>query len=319
MSQPPALVLSDTGVEDPGLNGLAIKMIELLRGCVWSCTVVQPLIHERLYNRILGIGCTPIHPGIRSMRWCTRSTKIDPMKRGRSELDDYLTLTGLRLGESAMRDSKIKKSYCAAGGECGIPEQSERTYSPLLNWTICQVIDWLNGQIGKDKNVMPDVFAVTKELVGIYGMRMGQPSFAEFGEPEITASRFGCIGCPAIGAHRHAPKSVVRRYGAESPLLELYDVWYEARLPQNRLYRPTMRQRGPIKMSARKTLFSRVMDIQWRAAVVLVTDEDEKFIRQCWANKVYPKGWSEEDESVVPPSDTPLFDAIEDEYGNENG
>jgi hypothetical protein len=30
--------------------------------------------------------------------------------------------------------------------------------------------------------------------------------------------------------------------------------------------------------------------------VVLVKEEDIAFIHQCWENKVYPRGWSEEDE-----------------------
>jgi hypothetical protein len=64
---------------------------------------------------------------------------------------------------------------------------------------------------------------------------------------------------------------------------------------------------GPIRMEARKRLFARVMDIQRRAGVVLVTPEDEAFIRDCWARRVYPRGWSEADEAGEPPAG-PLFD-----------
>lgn len=62
------------------------------------------------------------------------------------------------------------------------------------------------------------------------------------------------------------------------------------------------------KMAVRKQLFERVMDIQRRAGVVLVTPEDESFIKQCWANNVYPRGWGPEDELTEAPSETPLFD-----------
>lgn len=303
----PKLVRSDTGVEDAALSALAEGLMVVLRESGWECATVRPKLHERLYNRILGIGNTPIHPGIAKMRWCTRSTKIDPMDRERSQYGDLLTLTGLRLGESAMRDGKIKRKACAAGGECGIPDPGERTYSPVLRWTTCQVVDWLAGGVAKEvSRRMADVLPLTRQLVDLYGFARAKDLFEE--TQVLSASRFGCIGCPAIGAERDAPASVVKKYGAESPLCELYDVWFEARRRTNRLWGARCRrQYGPIKMEVRKRLFERVMDIQRRAGVVLVTPEDEAFIRQCWAEKRYPRGWTEEDESVEPPNESPLF------------
>lgn len=306
------LVQSDTTVEYEMLIAISHDLMALLRRSGWECAVVTPKIHEKLYNRILGIGNTPIHPGINSMRWCTRSTKIDPMERWRKGHSSGLVLTGLRLGESAMRDGKIRKRGCAAGGECGIPDPSERTYSPILQWKTCQVVDWLSGAVPKSiRTLMADVFAVTGRLVDIYGVKVDRDHF-EFAEPTVTAARFGCIGCPAIGAERHAPASVVARHGADSPILELYDVWFQARRPASRLWGPNWRRQfGPIKMAVRKQLFERVMDIQRRAGVTLVSPEDEAFIRSCWERKVYPRGWSEADEEREPPSDIPLFDRAE--------
>ena len=103
----------------------------------------------------------------------------------------------------------------------------------------------------------------------------------------------------------------MRRNGEGHPLNELYDVWFEARLPQNRcvnLKKGRVGMPGPIRLEARKRLFARVMDVQARAGVVLVTPEDEAFIRRCWADKVYPRGWSEADELTPMPADAPLFD-----------
>jgi DNA sulfur modification protein DndC len=311
----PQLVRSDTGVEDAMLADVTAAMEDVLRRSGWECAIVAPRVEEKLFVQILGRGVSPIHPGIRSMRWCTRATKIDPMDRWRKEHSSGVTLTGLRLGESTMRDGKIK-ARCSAGGECGIPDPDERTYSPLLDWRTCQVVDWLSGTVGKPvRSLMGDVFKVTRRLVKIYDVRIGQPGF-EFYDPEISAARFGCTGCPAIQNEEHAPPSVVIRYGADSPLCELYGVWFEARRRVNRCFRSGAAKGpgkkdgyGPIKLEARKRLFARVTDIQRRAGIVLVTPEDEAFFRQCWADKVYPRGWSEADEVVVPPSDAPLFEA----------
>lgn len=302
------LVRSDTGVEEAGLTGIAEGLAALLEGSGWECAVVRPEVHERLYPQILGRGLLPIHAGIRRMRWCTRSTKIDPMDRWRTGSGGGLVLTGLRLGESAMRDGKLLRSSCAAGGECGIPDPGEGKYSPLLRWKTCQVIDWLSGAVDeKVRRVMGDVFAVTARLVDLYGVTTATDLFGE--REAVSAARFGCVGCPAISAEDHAPRSVLRRNGVGSPLNELYDVWHEARRPENRLVnrqKGRVGKPGPIRMEARKRLFARVMDIQRRARVVLVTPGDEAFIRRCWVEGVYPRGWSAADEAVELPCG-PLF------------
>jgi DNA sulfur modification protein DndC len=310
----PRLVRSDTGVEEQNLVGIAEELTALLEKCGWECAVVRPEVHERLYNQILGRGLPPIHPGVRHMRWCTRSTKIDPMGRHKDNGDDAapLSITGLRLGESAMRDSKLKKlSVCAAGGECGIPEPGEGRYSPILHWQTCHVFDWLDGLVNKEiVALMSDVFAVTKRLVEVYGVQRAATLFDY--EEVVSTARFGCIGCPAIGAEASPPRSVVRRNGEGSSLNELYAVWYEARKPENRLVWVNGNGKavmGPIKLEVRKRLFERIMDIQRRAGVVLIIPEDEAFIRRCWENKVYPRYWSEDDElTEVPPEEMPLFD-----------
>lgn len=307
--QTPKLVQSNTGVEDPKLQAVSEKMMGVLRASGWQCVIVTPPIHKRLYNSILGRGVPPIHPGIRNMRWCTNGTKIEPMQNWREENGGkMIVLTGRRKGESAIRDEKIARSSCAAGGECGIPDQQEWTRDPILHWTTCNVIDWLNGAVRKDvRQVMGDVFAVTKELVGIYGVSIGQPTF-DWDEPEITAARFGCAGCPAIEASRYPRLSVARRNGgADAPINDLYGVWFDARLPKNRIRHGY--KLGPIRMSVRQELFERVMSIQSRSGVTLVTAEDEAFIRGCWEHGTYPRGTSEEDEDNDSPSE-PLF--IED-------
>jgi DNA sulfur modification protein DndC len=312
----PKLIRSDTGVEDPALTAIAEELTGLLERCDWRCALVRPALDQKLYNRILGIGNPPVHAGISRMRWCTRSTKIDPMdaRRKREITADELSLTGLRIGESDMRDLKLKRAGCAAGGECGIPDPGQGTYSPILHWRTCQVIDWLGGTVEQRiRDLMPDVFAVTKHLVDIYGVVTAKTLFDE--RQVLSAARFGCIGCPAISVERYAPKSVVRRNGEDSPLNELYDVWYEARRRANRCYRPGKPEGGraklggygPIRMEVRKRLFDRVMDIQSRAGVTLITSEDEAFIRECWETRRYPRGWSEADESVMPPDDLPLL------------
>lgn len=300
----PQLVQVDTTVEYVELQKISSDMMSVLRRSGWECAVVEPRINEKLYNRILGVGVTPVHPGGRNMRWCTRSTKIDPMKRWRKVNSSGLTLTGLRMGESDIRDGKIlKRASCSAGGECGIPDPSDDTYSPIIGWTTCKVLDWLDGNVSRDvRKLMTDILYITRSLIEIYDVRVGQPGFDGWVDPDVDMARFGCIGCSAIEASADAPPSVVSRNGPNSPLNRLYGVWFKARLPMNRLHsnRPGKNGAGPIKMSVRKELFAEVMEIQRLANVILINADDEAFIRQCWANNVYPRGWSAADELTSP-------------------
>lgn len=145
----PTLVQSDTGVEEPHLQAISRDMVEVLRASGWKCAMVEPRINEKLYNRILGIGNTPV---------------------------------------------------CRA--------------------------------------LMKDILPITKRLVDIYNVSLGQDALGDWVDREVSAARFGCNGCPAISSERHAPKSTVKRNGPESPLNEIYDVWFEARRRDNRLINP---------------------------------------------------------------------------------
>lgn len=300
----PALVMSDTTVEYPFLRGIADRLMICLRKTGWTCEIVTPPINQRLYNRIFGIGNTPVHPGHRkSMRWCTRATKIDPMKGfSRSLADDVLQLSGVRWGESDTRDRKLSAGGCAAGGECGLPDPGEGVYGPIITWKVCKVIEWLGGEVGGAVNeVIADLVPLTKELLGVYEVKKEQDNLFDI-PPKVSALRFGCIGCPAISNEKITSSRQGREHPAWQHLRRIYDIWDALYAYRNRCIRVKEgRERsGPLRMAARQHYFAELLDIQRQAGVTLVTAEDEAFIRDCWARKVYPRGWSEADEVLLP-------------------
>lgn len=316
----PRLVMSDTTVEFPFLRGIADRLMGVLRKSGWDCEIVTPRINEKLYNRIFGIGNTPVHPGGRKMRWCTRATKIDPMKR-RAKLiaPDVVQLSGVRWGESDNRDGKLSAGGCAVGGECGLPEPGEGVYGPIIAWKTCKVVEWLSGEAGEEINaVMADLLPMMRELVNVYEVKKGQAGMFG-GEPKVTAMRFGCIGCPAITREKITRSKAGREQPQWIHLRRLYDVWQALYLRKNRCCRIRPQDTktngpkpkwgsdhfgfGPVRMAARQHYFAEVLDIQRQSGVTLVTPEDEAFIRDCWKRKAYPRGWSEADELTVPPED----------------
>lgn len=293
----PRLVLSDTGVEYPFLIALAREMMDKLRKCGWECDEVRPPLKDRLYVQIFGRGHTPIHPAIKKMRWCSRATKKAPMERFIKTLPEGLTvLTGVRWGESEMRDGKLKRAGCSAGGECGTDLGSRGSiYSPIINWTTCNVMDWLSGSVSQDVDkAIPDLLKVTGQLIGVYKMRKRKGGFG-LALPQVEAIRFGCIGCPAVEVDRAAEKSG----GPELRYIrKIYGLWKKLYQRHNQVQqiRDGRLVSGPVKMEVRKRLFGELLDIQTKSGLTIVTAEEEAFIRDCWERKVYPRGWSEADE-----------------------
>jgi DNA sulfur modification protein DndC len=304
----PRLVMSDTTVEYPFLRSIAERLMSALRDSGWHCEVVTPLVKERLYCRIFGIGNTPVHPGNRgAMRWCTRSTKIDPMLRfSRSLGPDTIQLTGVRWGESEGRDRKLSSGGCAAGGECGLPQPGDRTYGPVIDWTLCKVVDWLNGLAGEAvSEAIGDLLPVMGELVKAYGVRPG-PAELFGGNAAVSAMRFGCIGCPAITNEKVTRSAAGRANPAWAHLRKIYAIWDALYARKNRCVRVKPDGKlgcGPVRLEVRKRYFKELLSIQKASGVTLVTDEDVKFIRSCWRKKVYPRGWSAADELTEIPNE----------------
>ncbi len=304
----PALVMSDTTVEFPFLRGIADKIMRALTESGWHCEVVTPRVDQRLYCRIFGIGVTPIHPGGRKMRWCTRATKIDPMRKfAKTVAEDVVQLSGVRWGESEGRDAKLKKaSGCAAGGECGLPEPGEGVYGPIIAWKVCKVIEWLSGEAEVNETI-PDLLPAMNELVTVYDVKKEQPNLFDL-PPSVTAMRFGCIGCPAVSKEKVTKSKLGKAYPKWIHLRRIYEIWDALYAYKNRCYHVTggRERSGPLRMEARKRYFEELLDIQEKSGVTLVTEEDIAFIKRCWEDKRYPRGWSEADE-LVQPLDDGLF------------
>lgn len=297
----PRLVQSDTGVEFPFLQGISRRMMELLSSFGWKCDVVRPLVREKLYCQIFGRGVTPIHPAIRRMRWCTRATKIDPMERFSETVGEgHIHLSGVRWGESQQRDGRLSLGGCSAGGECGLPGPGDRTYGPIITWKTCQVIDWLQGMVVREvRDSIKDLLEVARDLVEVYEVRRVEKPAGFFPLPmveKVQALRFGCIGCPAITTDK-ITDTKIKNHPQWKALRKIYLLWEKCRRSTNRLRaKKEDKSNGPIKMAKRKELFEELLRIQEESGVTLVTEEDIRFIHECWEKKVYPRGWSEEDE-----------------------
>lgn len=334
---------ADTRMELTPLAIAAAQIMDELRDLGITVHVVRAPLDKRFLVYILGRGVPP--PNNNTLRWCTRQIKIDPMGAAVAEfLDDlerrhnggptldgaepshqkpFLMITGVRQGESAMRDRRIEMSCSKDGAECGqgwyqktLPDAKGvrgriATLAPLLHWRVCHVWEWLKhwaplAQYGDWSTAM---------IADAYG---GD-------EAEEVNARTGCVGCP-LASKDTALETVLRNpaWAYLEPLTGLKPLYRELRLAKNRLRQPGGERRkdgslaknqqrmGPLTFKARLMGLERVLGIQaevnaaaarlGRPTIDLLDGEEEARIRELIAAKTWPEGWTGEE----PTADVPL-------------
>lgn len=320
--------LADTRMEMVPLWAAVCEILEgLKRRGNWIRTeiVIAPL-DKRFLVYMLGRGVPP--PNNNTFRWCTRQIKVDPMaaaietRIGEIE-GNVLMITGVRQGESAMRDRRIEMSCSKDGGECGqgwyqqvLPNAKGvrgrvATLAPLLHWRVCNIWDWLR------------LFAPMPEYGGWSTALIADAYGGE--EAEEINARFGCTGCPLV--EKDVALEFLVAMDAWSylrPLLDVKKVYRALRLPRNRLKKTGLtadgqiaaaknKQRmGPLTFEARSWALNQLLDIQaevnfeayrlGRPAVDFLNDEEVTRIRQLICAGTWPDGWDGDE----PTADTPM-------------
>lgn len=304
------VLYADTRQEIPPLHLGAMTMLEALRGRGYDARVVLPALNDRYFVYMLGRGVPP--PNNNTLRWCTPQIKVEPMTAALRQLRDergekFLMLTGVRIGESAARDSRIALSCGKNGAECGqgwfqetTPAAVADTLAPLLHWRVCHVWDWLT--LFQTEHRLPT------SLVGeVYG---GD-------EAEELNARTGCIGCP-LATRDTALDHVLSlpQWSYLAPLKRLRPLYAELREFRHRKQKAgetnkdgrlsaNPNRKGPLTLAAREWALGEVLGIQsevnaaadaaGRPPIDLVNAEEETRIRELIALRTYPNKWSDAD------------------------
>jgi DNA sulfur modification protein DndC len=316
---------ADTRQELPPLAIAAEQIMDELRERGIRIEVVTAPMDKRFMVYILGRGVPP--PNNNTLRWCTRQIKIDPMQDALAEriasIDgNVLMITGVRQGESAIRDARIEMSCGKDGAECGqgwyqqvLPNAKGlrgriATLAPLLHWRVCHVWEWL-------KHWAP------KAEFGDWSTAMIADAYGGDEAEEINA-RTGCIGCP-LAAEDTALNTILTNpaWAHLAPLKRLRPLWRELRLPSNRIKKAGVellkdgsigknpQRMGPITLEARAMGLQAVLDIQaecnaaaaryGRPLLSLINGEEEARIRHLIDVGTWPDGWE---------GDEPAGDAV---------
>ncbi len=308
---------ADTRQELPPIQAAADAIIALLQSRDWiEVQIVRAPIDKRFMVYILGRGVPP--PNNNTLRWCTRQIKVDPMasalEKAVAEFSgSALMITGVRQGESAVRDGRIAMSCSKDGAECGqgwyqqvLPSAKGirgrlATLAPLLHWRVCIVWDWLK------------VYAPQREFGG-WPTAILADAYGGDDAEEINA-RTGCICCP-LASKDTALETIIAMpaWAYLAPLLELRALYLWLREPAQRLRKAgaellkngaiakNPQRMGPITLAARRTALDKVLSIQRRVneeavalnrpTVDILNAEEECRIRDLIEANTWPNGWS---------------------------
>ena len=297
------ILRSDTRMELPPLESAAEDLMVSFRAQGHRAWTVMPPMDERFFVYMLGRG---VPPPKNRFRWCTSQLKINPMIAALKGLRDeagekLLMLTGVRLGESAQRDSRIQLSCGRDNAECGqgwfqisTPDAVADTLAPLLHWRVCFVWDWLFWEA-------PRLGYPTAAVAEAYSL----PSSGDIAEREEVHARTGCVGCNLASRDLALDNIVCQsKWSHLAPLKELKPLYRELQLPQWRLRKDGTERRkdgslvsnpcrmGPLTMEARRMALAKVLDIQARAGVSLVNAEEEARIIELIAVNTWPDRWT---------------------------
>ena len=308
------VMYADTRLELPPLAVSAMNMLKHLDNMKlpWLRTqVVQSDIDHRFFVYMLGRGVPP--PNNKTLRWCTSQIKVTPMqdaiaKEFETRDEKVLTITGVRMGESAIRDGRLSMACSKNGAECGqgwymntLDNKITATIAPIIHWRVCNVWDWLQ-------------YFAPQEKYGGWDTSMMAQAYGGDQANEVNA-RTGCLGCP-LAQNDTALDAVMEQFPEEwgylHPLKKLKPIYREMREFQYRLRKhgetkadgtPTKNpyRVGPLTMEARKQFTKEILAVQeevnqlarelGRPEIDILNKEELERIQWHWDNNIWPQRW----------------------------
>jgi DNA sulfur modification protein DndC len=259
------ITYSDTLMEIPLMSKVAYSFLEFLNeeypGIV---TIVYPDIEDRFWVRMIGRGYPP--PGPR-FRWCTDKIKIKPARKIHN--DDGIFITGMRIGESLQRDTKLKDSCLINNStECGnknwIMQKGIYVTTPIINWTDEDVWFFL-------KNFGNKIIPKINLVIDLYKER---------------PLRFGCWMCSVV--EKDKTMLELARYDYKIRKLLDFKEWIikESKKIENRYIKKNGKL-GRMKKEFRWKILKNLINLQKELNIQLISNEEIKRIEELLNSEFY--------------------------------
>lgn len=287
--------------------------------------IVTAPIDDRFLVYILGRG---VPPPSNTFRWCTGQIKVEPMEDAISKFikekdEKVLMLTGVRLGESAVRDQRINVSCSKDGGECGqgwyqtgLQNDLCATLAPILHWRVCNVWDWLK-------------YFAPLEQYGAWNTSLLADAYGGDEAEEINA-RTGCLGCPLVEKDKSLDTVLkTSKWEYLRPLKKLKVLYREMRLPKHRHRKDgnefkkdgtlakNQYRMGPLTLEAREYFLNEILTIQDEVnakatelgmpKIDILNSEEVSRINELISLKTFPNKWTGDELNASVPQEQIIY------------
>ena len=302
------VITSDTMVENPIVENYMhtsskkINEASKEQGLNIEAHIIYPESHQTFWSRVIGLGYpTPEPPGF---RWCTERLKINPMNtfvRDRiKENGEIIILLGVRKAESIARLRSI--SAREIEGYLLNPHNNianAYVYNPLTE--IENELVW--AYLLKDDGLSPWKTSM-RTLFALYqgeSLSEEQSVLGEVDEKKVPItgnSRFGCWCCTLVKEDKSLQNFIDKKVDGWENLIALREFrnWL-VNIRQDSDYRDTKRRNGtvykksngetgfgPFTLSARGKILRRLLELELKTGLNLVTTEELKAIDKMWDN-----------------------------------
>lgn len=300
------IITSDTMVENPIVKDYMhhssgqINSASREQGLNIEAHIIYPEAHQTFWSRVIGLGYpTPEPPGF---RWCTERLKINPMNdfvRNRiKENGEIIILLGVRKAESSARsrsitDKEIDGYLLNPHNDIG----NAYVYNPLTE--IKNEVVWAyllrNGGYSPWNTNMRELFSLYQgETFGEEQSVLGE--LDEKKVPITGNSRFGCWCCTLVKEDKSLQNFISKKVDGWETLIELREFrnWL-IEIRQDPDYRDTKRRNGtvykkgngevgfgPFTLQARRTILRRLLELEVRTDLELLTIDELKSIDKMW-------------------------------------
>jgi DNA sulfur modification protein DndC len=288
------VIFCDTGVENPILTDYVYSTFRSLEiECKTlkipiKFKIVKPELKDRFFVKVIGKGYpTPTN----IFRWCTKSLRINPVKKIINVNPEAIVLLGVRKGESVERDRTIIRHKL--NSEYYLKQNNSRSkviFAPIINYDIRDV--WASIKFKS----FPQ--SIQHEVIGQMYKDAGSecPVYRESQGASCGKGRFGCWTCTVVRKDKSVEKMIENGHQSLLPLFNFRNWLAEFR--DNKEFRCKYRRNGqlglgPITLRGRKIILEKLHLLEKETGISLIDNDELTLIYEHWKNDIENENYVE--------------------------
>ena len=296
--KPIAVLCTDTRIEIPAIaeivEGTLSRMHKFSqqKGLNIEVNLLKPPPEQSFWVNIIGRGYPPPN---RTFRWCTQRLKIDPVTVFVNQRLGHWSEAILHLGARRAESSTRAQTMAGRKARNGLLRHPDLPHvwvsNPIEFLTTEEVWAYLlqkPNPWGSDNRILYKLYANASN---------GEcPIQIDTSTPACGHSRFGCWTCAVVDRDKASEGLLAAGDERMEHLIEFRETLLEFRNPDNG-WRDNRRMNGnerpgPLLIKGRRELLKRLLKLQEKTSMILITSEELLLVQQLWKAARNPDdGW----------------------------